>query len=115
MLNKVARITFSVLIPIVAFAAPKEKQTIQLQVVSSQTKIHSSPPSNVFSYTDVIFATVNGKKVMYACAQRGDICPLMESGKTYTADRVGSVIYISMSVPEDKRPLSVKYKEVGTW
>jgi hypothetical protein len=115
MLNKVARIIFAVLIPIVAFATPKERETIDIQVVSSKTRIHGSSPRKVFIYTNIMFTQVNGKNVVYACDQRGDICPLMESGKTYTADREGDFIYISMTSPEDKKPFPVKYKEVGSW
>ena len=114
MLNKAARIAFLALIPLSVFATPKGRETITLQVVSSKTKIHSSS-GNVFSYTDVMFTQVNGKKVVYACDQRGDVCPLMESGKTYTADREGNFIYVSMSSPEDKKPFAVKYKQVGSW
>jgi hypothetical protein len=114
MLNKSAKIAVLVLIPLSAFATPKGRETITLQVVSSKTKIHSSS-GNVFSYTDVMFTQVNGKNVVYACDQRGDVCPLMESGKTYTADREGNFIYVSMRSPEDKKPFSVKYKQVGIW
>jgi hypothetical protein len=53
--------------------------------------------------------------VVYICDQRGDICPLMEDGKTYTADRAGDFIYILMSVPGEKKPISVKYKQAGSW
>jgi len=115
MLNKAAKIAFLVLIPLSAFATPKGRENITLQVVSSKTKIHSSPSGNIFTYTDIMFTQVNGKRVVYACDQRGDVCPLMESGKTYTADRQGDFIYISMSSPEDKKPFSVKYKQVGSW
>src|ERR1700676_4653901 len=115
MLNKSAKIAVLVLIPLSAFATPKGRETITLQVISSKTKIHGSSPSNIFSYTDVMFTQVNGKNVVYACDQRGDICPLMESGKTYTADREGNFIYVSMSSPEDKKSFPVKYKLVGSW
>src|SRR6266852_5832294 len=110
MLNKVVRIAISVLMPLIAFATPKGRETIKLQVVSSKTKIHTSSSGNVFSYTDLMFTLVDGKNVLYACGQRGDICPLMESGKTYTAERERDVIYISMTAPENKKPFSVKYK-----
>jgi hypothetical protein len=113
--NKCAKIVFSVLIPLIALATPKGKETIKLQVVSSKTKIHGSATGNRFIYTDLMFTLVDGKKVAYACNQRGDACPLMEDGKTYTADRVGDVIYISMSAPGDKKPFSVKYKQLGSW
>ena len=115
MLNKAAQIAFLVLIPLSAFATPKGRETITLQVVSSKTKIHSSSSGKIFSYTDVMFTQVNGNRVVYACVQRGDVCPLVESGKTYTADRERDFIYISMSSPEDKKPFSVKYKQVGNW
>jgi hypothetical protein len=115
MLNKVAKIAFSVLIPLIAFATPKGKETVKLQVVSSKTKIHRSSSGNVFIYTDLMFTLVDGKKVVYTCDQRGEACPLMEDGKTYTADRVGDFIHISMSAPEGKKPFSVKFKQVGSW
>ena len=114
MLNQAAKIALLVLIPLSAFAMPKGRESITLQVVSSRTKIHSSS-RNIFSYTAIMFTEVNGKKVVYECHQRGDVCPVMESGKTYTADREGDFIYISMSSPEDKKPFPVKYKQVGNW
>jgi hypothetical protein len=115
MRNKVAKTAFLVHIPLIASATPKGKETIQLQVVSSKTKIHASASGNVFIYTDLMCTLVDGKKVAYACAQRGDACPLMEDGKTYSADRAGDVIYISMSAPGGKKPFSVKFKQVGSW
>ncbi len=115
MLHRAAKIAFLVLIPLSAFATPKGRETITVQVVSSKTKIHGSSSRNVFSYTDLMFTLVDGKNVVYACDQRGNACPLMEAGKTYTADREGKFIYISMSSPEDKKPFSVKYKQVGSW
>jgi hypothetical protein len=115
MLNKIAKIAFSVLIPLIAFATPNGKETIKVQVVSSKTKVHGSSSGNVFVYTDFMLTLVDGKKVMYACAQRGDLCPPMEDGKTYTADRMGNFIYFSMTSPESKKPFSVKYKEIGSW
>jgi len=115
MLNRAAKIAFLLLIPLSAFAIPKEKGSTTLQVVTSRTKIHGSSPGNIFTYTDLIFTEVKGKKVVYECIQRGDICPILESGKTYTADQQGSVIYILMSSPEDKKELSAKFKQVGSW
>jgi hypothetical protein len=87
MLNQAAKLAFLVLIPLSAFPVPKGRETITLQVISSKTKIHSSS-GNVFSYTDLMFTQINGKKVVYACDQRGDVCPLMESGETYDAGRM---------------------------
>jgi len=115
MLNSVAKIAFLILIPLSAFGIPKEKGSAKLQVVTSRTKIHGSSPGNIFTYTDLIFTEINGKKIVYECIQRGDICPILESGKTYTADQQGSVIYILMSSPENKKELSAKFKQVGSW
>ena len=120
MRNKVARIILSVLIPITIFAAPKEKGTIELKVVSSETNIHSKTkihgfPDVAFVYTSVMFTQVNGTKVILACDQRGDLCPLMESGETYTVNRAGNAIYIPMSFPDEKRSFPVRYKQVGSW
>ncbi len=85
MLNKTAKIAILALIPLSAFATPKVKDTISLQVLRSSTRINSSSPSNIFTYTDLMFTEFNGKRVVYECVQRGDICPMVESGKTYTA------------------------------
>jgi len=115
MLNTAAKIAFLILIPLSVFATPKEKETISLQVVTSKTRIHSAYANNVFAYTDLVFTQFNGKKVVYQCVQHGDICPMMESGKTYTADRAGGFVYFSMNSPDDKKALSVKFKQVGSW
>jgi hypothetical protein len=115
MLKTVASILLAVVIPMGALASPKEKESIQIQVVSTQTKTHGSPPGEVFHYTDVMFTRVNGKNVIYECVQHGDLCPLLDSGKTYTADREGDFIYISMTLPNANRPISVKYKQLGGW
>jgi len=62
-----------------------------------------------------MFAQVNGKNIVYECAQRGDICPVLEAGKSYTADQEGAFLYVSMSSPEDKKDISAKFREVGSW
>jgi hypothetical protein len=114
MRNKFAGVLLLGLFSAAAFAAPKGKETIELKVVSSKTRIHGSSP-DIFTYTSSLFTQVAGKNVLYECAQKGDLCPLMEAGKTYTVEREGNVIYISMNLPDEKRPLLVKYKEVGPW
>jgi hypothetical protein len=110
MRNRIAKIAFLVLIPLSAFAT-----NTTLEVVTSNTKIHSSSYGSVFVYTNLVFTQLNGKKVVFECVQRGDVCPMLESGKTYTVDRKGTFIYISMSTPEDKKAVSVKFKQVGSW
>jgi hypothetical protein len=115
MLNRAAAFVMLVLIPLSAFAAPKGRESTSLQVVSSNTRIHRTASGTVFAYTDLMFIQAKGKKLVYECVLRGNICPLMESGKTYTADQDGAFIYISMNTPEDKKALSVKFKQVGSW
>jgi hypothetical protein len=114
MLNRVAKIAILVLIPLSAFAAQKGKET-SIQVVSLKTKIHNSSSGSLFTYTNLLFTEVNGKRIVYECVQRGDICPLLESGKTYIADQEGAYIYFPMSTPKDNRVIPVKFKQVGNW
>ena len=94
---------------------PKEREVTTLQVVTSKIKIHGSSGGTIFSYTNLMFTQVNGKKVIYECVQRGVICPVLEPGETYTADRDGDFIYILMISPMDKRALSAKFRQVGSW
>jgi hypothetical protein len=104
------------LIPLIVFATPTKQagESIQLEVVSTKTNYHGSSPQ-VFKYTEVMFTRVSGKRLVFVCEQRGDECPLMQDGKTYSADRVGNFIYLSMSSPDGKKSMPVKYKETGTW
>jgi hypothetical protein len=114
MLNRVTKIAVLVLIPLSAFASPKGKET-SIQVVSLKTKIHNSSSGSLFTYTNLLFTEVNGKRIVYECVQRGDICPLLESGKTYIADLEGAYIYLPMSTPKDSRVFPVKFRQVGSW
>jgi hypothetical protein len=120
MFKKVAAITFFVLVPLSTFATPKVKEskvkeTITLQVVTSKTRINSSSERNIFAYTDLMFTQFNGKRIVYECAQHGDICPLVESGQTYTAERDGTNIRITMAFSDDQKSLAIKFKQVGIW
>lgn len=115
MLNKIATIVFFVLIPLSVFASPKAKETVSVRVVTSKTRVHGTYSNNGFAYTDLMFTELNGEKVVYQCVQHGNICPMMESGKTYTADRQGGFIYIPMDTPGDKKPVSIKFRQVGSW
>ncbi len=114
MLNRSAKTAFLLLMPLCTPAAPKEKGTAKVQVVTSRTQIHGSS-SGIFSYTGLMFTEVNGKKIVYECAQSGDLCPVLESGETYTASQDGRYIYIPMSSPEGKKDVAVKFKQVGSW
>lgn len=83
--------------------------------MTAKTKIHGSSSGDMFTYTNLVFAEVNGKKLVYECAAPGDVCPVMASGETYTATQDGTFVYVPMSSPEGKKDLSVKFKRVGSW
>jgi len=114
MFNRSAKIAFLVFVPLCVLAAPKEKGTAKVQVVTARTHIHSSS-GNMFSYTGLMFTEVNGKKIVYECAQSGDLCPILESGETYTASQDGRYLYIPMNSPQGKKDVPVKFKQVGSW
>jgi hypothetical protein len=105
--------TLAMLMPIILSANAKQRETIQLIVLSSKTQIHGQHPPDVFEYTDLMFTQVAGKHVTYECDQRGDVCPIMEAGKIYSADRIGNEIYISIVVGKMRTP--VKFRQVGSW
>ena len=115
MKNKFAIIALLLLIPVCAVANQKERAITKLQVVTAKTRIHSSSSGDMFTYTNLVFAEVNGKKLVYECAAPGDVCPVMSAGETYTATQDGTFVYVPMSTPESKRDLTVKFKQVGNW
>lgn len=114
MRNQAVRIFFVVLIPLCVLAGPKDRAATNFQVFTVRTQIHGST-GNLFTYTNLIFAQVNGKKLVYECAQRGDLCPVMESGKTYTGAQDGTFLYVPMSFPDGPKDLPVKFRRVGSW
>ena len=115
MLNKTAPIAFLILIACSAFAAPKRSENTTLQVVFSTSNIHNASRRMLFSYTQRMLVKVNGKNVVYECAERDYNCPDVEPGKAYSADREGSFIYILKSSPDGTKTLSTKFKQVASW
>jgi hypothetical protein len=115
MLNNPVRIFFFVCIPLLAIAGPKEKKTATFEAVRVRTQIHGSSSGKMFTYTNQVFAQINGRRLVYECAQRGDICPVLESGKTYTGDQDGNFLYLAASFPDGQKDLSVKFRQVGSW
>jgi hypothetical protein len=116
MLKNPAYIFFFVLIPLCAIAGPKERKTTTFQAVRVRTEIHGSSSSGkMFTYTNQVFAQINGRRLVYECAQRGDICPVLETGKTYSGDQDGSFLYLAASFPDGQKDLSVKFRQVGSW
>jgi hypothetical protein len=117
MLKRIAGIIFSILVPMIAFAAPASKQgsqPMQIDVVSIKKGIHGASP-NVFTYTAVIYGRVDGKNVMFVCAENKDACPYMEAGKMYVASRTGSLVYIPVTPVDTKKPVMVRYRQTGSW
>jgi len=112
--NRAAVIAVLILAPLSAFATPNGKVTRTFQVDNATTRIHGSS-GTAFSYTDLVFTQIDGKKVVYECVQRGDICPMLEPGKSYTADQDGAFLYVPMTAPELKKAVSAKFKLVGSW
>lgn len=115
MLKNSASIFLFVCIPLCAIAGPKERATTTFEAVTVKTQIHGSSSGKMFTYTNQIFAQINGRRLVYECAQRGDICPVLESGKTYTAGQDGIFLYLPASFPDGSKDLSVKFKQVGSW
>lgn len=115
MVRKSAKIAFLTLIPFCTFAGPKERGAAKLQVVTARTEIHGSSSGDIFTYTHLMFTQINGKRLVYECAQRGDVCPVLESDQTYTANQDGAFLYLSMGAPEGKKDVFVKFRRVGSW
>lgn len=114
MLKNSMYVFFFVCIPLCAIAGPKEKKTTTFEAVRVRTQIHGSS-GKMFTYTNQIFAQINGRRLVYECAQRGDICPVLESGKTYSGDQDGNFLYLAASFPDGQKDLAVKFKQVGSW
>jgi hypothetical protein len=115
MLKRIATIVSLLLIPLSALATPNGRASTTFEVVRITTKIHGSSSGDMFSYTSLMFTQFEGKRIVFECAQRGDICPVLESGKTYTAERDGNSIYIMMNSPELKKAVSARFRQVGSW
>ena len=105
-----------ILVPSLIFATPeprKQKENIVVEVASIKTDTHTKHTRMLYTYTDIIFAVVNEKRVVYACAERDRACPLVEAGSKIPAESDGDSIYISTTVPSEKKPLVIHYKFVS--
>ena len=115
------------LIPSLILATPepkKQKESIVVEVASIKTDTHttytrstswarSKLPRDSYTYTDIVFAVVNEKHVVYACAERDKACPVLDAGSKIPAERNGDSIYISSTVPSEKKPMVTHYKFVS--
>ena len=115
MLKRISQLAALILIASSAFAAPKRSENTTLQVVFTTSNIHNTSRTSLFSYTQRILVKVNGKNLVYECAERDLNCPDLEAGKAYRADQEKSVIYILKSSPDGSRTFSTKFKQVGNW
>ena len=126
-MNRIVRIAVLGLVPTLLCAAPspKPRDSIVVEISSTKTDVHTSYkhgsgifgnklPNDAYSYTDIIFAVVDGKHVVYSCAEHNKSCPLLESGSKVPAERDGDSIYISSAAsPSEKKPEFTHYKLVG--
>src|ERR1700690_2186341 len=126
-MNRIVRIVVLGLVPTLLCAAPtpKPRESIVVEVSSSKTDVHTSYkhgsgifgnklPNDAYSYTDIIFAVVDGQHVVYSCAEHNKSCPLLESGSKVPAERDGDSIYIpSAASSSEKKPVLTHYKLVS--
>ena len=117
-----------ILVPSLMFAAPepkKQNESIVVEIASIKTNTHTTYTRSTswvksklikdgYIYTDIIFAVVNEKHLVYACAERDKSCPVLEAGSKIPAERDGDSIYISTTVPSRKKPLVTHYKLAST-
>ncbi len=121
--NRIAAISFLILLPAVVHASPmpkKQKESITVEVASTKTDTYvtyahlnsltkSRLPKDSYTYTDVIFAIVNGKHVVYSCAERKKVCPLLETGARLPAEQEGDSMLLAQPDSSDKRASSTHY------
>ena len=126
-MNRKFALAALILVPSLILAAPepkKQKESIVVEVASIKTDTHTTHTRTTswvmsrltkdnYAYTDIIFAVVNEEHVVYACAERDKACPVLEAGSKVPAERDGDSIYISTTVPSEKKPLVTHYKLVG--
>src|ERR1035438_8660445 len=118
-MNRIVRIVVLGLVPTLLCAAPtpKPRESIVVEVSSSKTDVHTSYkhgwgifgnklPNDAYSYTDVIFALVDGQHVVCSCAPHKTPCPLWEPGSKVPAERARDSIYISSAASSsEKKPV----------
>jgi hypothetical protein len=126
-MNRIVRLAVLALFPTLVCAAPtpKPRESITVEVSSIKTNVHTSYkratsifrnklPNDAYTYTDIIFAVVDGNHVVYTCAEHNNVCPILESGSKLPAERDGDSIYISSAASSsDKKPVLTRYKLVG--
>ena len=106
-----------------AHAKDKSKGNVEIQVVSSKTSTYtefsrgtpltSKTVKDAYAYTDHFFAIVNGKHLVYSCAERKKVCPMLESGSKITVEQDGDSIYIPVAGTSEQKPSYTHYKLVG--
>lgn len=128
--NRFAAIFVLILLPTIVYASPtpkKQKESITVEVASTKTDTYvtyarinsltkSRLPKDSYSYTDVIFAIVNGKHVVYSCAERKKVCPLLENGTKLSAEQDGDSMYLAAPNSSGKKASPTHYRLApGGW
>ena len=121
--NRIAAISVLILLPTIVYASPspkKQKETIVVEVASTKTDTHTSYtrstswvksrlPKDSYTYTNILFAIVDGKHVVYSCAERKNVCPLLENGTKLSAEQDGDSMYLAPPNPSDKKASPTHY------
>jgi hypothetical protein len=128
--NRFAAISVLILLPTIANASPapkKQKESITVEVASIKTDTYvtyarinslrkSRLPKDSYTYTDVIFAIVNGKHVVFSCTERKQVCPLLEPGAKLPAEQDGDSILLAQPNSSDKKASPTHYRLApGGW
>lgn len=128
--NRFAAVSVLILLPIITYASPtpkKQKESITVKVASTKTDTYvtytrinsltkSRLPKDSYTYTGVIFAIVNGKHVVYGCAERKKVCPLLDNGTKLSAEQDGDSMYLAQPNPSDKKASPTHYRLApGGW
>jgi hypothetical protein len=129
-MKRIATIGILILAPTLVCAMPKtnkQKESIVVEVASTKTNVYttytrstswvkSKLPKDSYTYTDIIFAVVNGKHVVYTCAEHKNACPLLETGSKLPAEQDGDSMYLSPNASPDKKATPTHYRLAsGSW
>jgi hypothetical protein len=128
--SRIAAISVLILAPTLLYPSPaprKEKETIIVEVASTKTDTYvsyawinsvskSRLPKDSYTYTDILFAIVDGKHVVYSCAEHKKVCPLLEAGAKLSAEQNGDSMYLSPLNSSDKKAAPTHYRLApGGW
>jgi hypothetical protein len=124
----VGAISALILLPALVHASPgAKKQSIVVEVASTKTDTYTAYtrsnswmktrlPKESYSYTDILFAIVDGKHVVYSCVEHKKVCPLLDPGTKLSAEQDGNSMLLSPPNPSDKKASPTHYRLApGGW